>query len=425
MTEEVPSSVPPPAPKSEDLEDKLQELEFLQRLDRELSWMLDTNYVLDITLDWAIRRTAADAGLIARKLSDHLQVVRVTGHAYHQASKLMREPWPITVGTIGWVAEVGKPFYMPYVTNVSDQHLIYEHTRSQLTIPLAVKEEVIAVLHLESRHPAHFSQDMRTFVSHVANRASMALHNAELYTRTYNAEQLKSDMIRMAAHDLRNPLGTIINGLNLIQRFQAEMPARAEPVIKTIRSAAEQMALLIDELLTLEHIESHVNTTFSPVDLAQALREAINRSRPDSEQKSHEMTVSVPEEPVMVLGELAYFRQAMLNLISNAIKYTANGGNINIRLEQIGTRAFFEVEDNGYGISQERQSRLFQRFYRAHQPGTEHIDGTGLGLSLVKAVIERAKGEIWFRSVEGEGSTFGFWLPILEEDDEDSPNNSH
>lgn len=408
------------------LEDKLQELEFLQRLDRELSWMLDLNYVLDITLDWAIRRSAADAGLIARKQGDNLHIVRVTGHAYRHAAELMREPWPASVGTIGWVAETGKPFYMPYVTLTSDPHLIYEHTRSKLTIPLSVKDRVIGVLHLESRHPAHFRQDMRTFISHVANRASIALNNAELYTRTYNAEQLKSDMIRMAAHDLRNPLSTITTAVHLIERMKDKLPDSIQNIFGNIAGAAKQMDLLIDELLTLERIEAAAAAP-KPVDLVKSLQDAMERVIPESEQKSHTLTVSLPNTAIIVLGELAYFRQAMLNLINNAIKYTQEGGKIIVRLEQMGNRAFFEVEDNGYGISREKQARLFERFYRANQPGTERIKGTGLGLSLVKTVIERAKGEVWFKSEEGKGSTFGFWLPTrvtgaLELSDEQFPN---
>jgi hypothetical protein len=119
---------------------------------------------------------------------------------------------------------------------------------------------------------------------------------------------------------------------------------------------------------------------------------------------------------MIVRGEFAYFRQVMVNLISNAIKYTPHRGKITVRLEQHGLRAFFDVTDTGYGISEDRQKRLGQRFYRAQEPGTEHIEGTGLGLSLVKTIIERSKGNFWFKSEQGKGSTFGFWLPINEDD---------
>lgn len=408
------SSTSGTTPVNTTLEDKLQELEFLQRLDRELSWVLDFNYVLDITLDWAIRRTAADAGLIARKRKEKLHIVRVTGQAYKHAAELMREPWPINQGTIGWVADKARPFYMPYVTNTSDRHLIFEHTRSQFTIPIAVKQQVIGVLHLESRHPAHFTQEMRTFVSHVVNRASIALYNAELYVRTYNSEQLKSDMLRMAAHDLRNPLSNVMNGIYVLQRMKEELPATAFDVVQLIDTAARQMHLLIDELLTLERIEAAAADFIqTDIDILAAFEEAVTRIQPFIEEKKQTFTQIKSDKPIMVQGELAYFRQAMMNLLSNASKYTPEGGKITARLEHMGNRIFFEVEDTGFGISKEKQARLFERFYRAKEPGTEHIGGTGLGLSLVRSVIERAKGEVWFKSNAGEGSTFGFWLPVV------------
>jgi signal transduction histidine kinase len=102
------------------------------------------------------------------------------------------------------------------------------------------------------------------------------------------------------------------------------------------------------------------------------------------------------------------------NLVENASKYTPDGGTIQLRLSHQAGRVTFEVQDSGYGIAKPRQSRLFSRFYRAKEAGTEHIPGTGLGLSLVKTAIERHGGEVFVTSALGEGSTFGFWLPALQ-----------
>lgn len=415
--------VPPPA-NPDDLEERLNELEFLQRLDHELHYLLDSDRVLDITLDWAMRRTAADTGLIAKRHDDNLQIMRVTGYAYQYATKLMREPWPLATGVLGRVATNGKPVYMAYVTNTSDHQLIYEKTRSHYTVPLVFHDETIGVLHLESRHPAHFNQRMRDFIQHIAGRSAVALRNAELYTQTYNAEQLKSDMIRMVAHDLRNPLNTIVNATHLLKRLKGKIPDPAMNFVQSIEQSAHQMRTLLEELLTLERLESGLKIEPTPLNLSDVLIESVQRTRTDAESKSQVLTHAVPELPLVVRGEFAYFRQAMVNLINNAIKYTPHKGAISARLERHGERAFFEVTDNGYGISPERQKWLFQRFYRAKEPGTEHIEGTGLGLSLVKAVIERSEGEVWFQSTPGQGSTFGFWLPLVDEELPSNPQQS-
>lgn len=398
----------------EDLEDRLQELEFLQRLDKELHDVLDLKHVLDITLDWAMRRTAADTGLIARRADDGLHVMRVIGYAYQYAAKLMREPLPTNAGVLGRVVDGGKSVYMAYVTNTADHHLIYEKTRSHFTVPLAVRNNVLGVLHLESQHPAHFNHRMRTFIEHVAARSAVALRNAEMYTRTYNSEQLKSDIIRMAAHDLRNPLGAIGNATLLLRRLRAQIPEPAFKFVQSIEQAAHQMRSLIEELLTLERLESGLQIEPEPVDLVEVCQDAILRTKADAEAKAQDFLLRTPEHPLVVRGEFAYFRQVMVNLISNAVKYTPHRGKVSVRLEKHGDRAFFDVTDTGYGISEERQKRLFQRFYRAREPGTEHIEGTGLGLSLVKTIIERSEGEVWFRSAPGKGSTFGFWLPLVD-----------
>ena len=409
----------------DELNERLQELEFLQNLDRELNSVLNLEHVLDITLDWAMRRTAADTGLIAKKVENGLQVVRVVGAAFQYATTLMREPLSVHSGILGRVAETGKPIYMAYVTSHADQSLIYAGSRSQFTVPLVFKGEVLGVLHLESRRPTHFNTDMRAFVIHVANRATIAFRNADLYTRTYNAEQLKSDMIRMAAHDLRNPLNAVINGVFLLKRLRDQMPEVATRAIENVEGAANQMRLLIDELLTLERIESALQISDHPINMVMALQDALTRMRAEADAKSHELVAALPSKPIIVSGELALFRQAMINLIGNAVKYTPDNGRIIVRLERMGSRVFFEVEDNGFGIAPDRQLKLFQRFYRARQPGTEGIEGTGLGLSLVKAIIERSEGEVWFRSEVSKGSTFGFWVPALEVGDavvvEDTP----
>lgn len=401
---------------SEDLNTRLEELEFLQNLDRELQRQLDLDHVLAITLDWAMRRSTADTGLIARLDGDVLRVLRVAGYAYQYASKLTREPIPTQSGILGRVVDSRAPIYMAYTNTSAELDHIYEKSRSHFAVPLSIGDDIFGVMHLESRHPAHFNADMRRFIIFVANRASLSIRNAELFSKISRSEQLKSDMIAMVAHDLRNPLNTVINATTLLKRLRETMPDNVQKVVQTIEQSANQMRSLIEELLTLERLESGVKLGEDAINLGNVIDDAVARVRSDARAKSQQVDIVLPEEPVIVRGEFAHFRQAIVNLISNAVKYTPMQGRIAIKLEVYSERAFFDVTDNGYGISPERQKRLFQRFYRAHQPGTEHIQGTGLGLSLVKAIIERANGEVWFKSEPSKGSTFGFWLPIVDDE---------
>lgn len=401
----------------EELKNRIEELEFLQNLDRELQRDLNLDHVLSITLDWAMRRSAADTGLIARVQDEELYVLKVAGYAYQYATRLMREPIPLSSGILGRAATTAMPIYMAYLNTTSNPEHIYEKSRSHFAIPLIAHDKVIGVLHLESRHPAHFNTDMRRFLVFVANRAAVAIHNAELYTATLRSEQLKSDMIRMISHDLRNPLNTVFNATSLIKRLQSQIPEPLIQVVQSIDVAAGQMRGLIEELLTLERLESGLQLMFDPVDLNAVMIEAAARVEREARAKMQTFIVDLPDTPMIVAGEFAHLRQAMVNLIGNAVKYTPHRGKVHARIERYGNRILFDVTDNGYGISQERQEHLFKRFYRANQPGTEHIEGTGLGLSLVKTIIERFKGEVWYKSETGKGSVFGFWLPAVEDED--------
>jgi len=113
-----------------------------------------------------------------------------------------------------------------------------------------------------------------------------------------------------------------------------------------------------------------------------------------------------------VLGDIVQLREALENLISNAIKYTPAGGTVTVRVRRQSEHILFQVEDSGYGIPEADQTRLFQAFYRVHTDETYRIGGTGLGLHLVKNIIDRHAGEVVFKSVYQKGSMFGFFLPI-------------
>jgi signal transduction histidine kinase len=174
---------------------------------------------------------------------------------------------------------------------------------------------------------------------------------------------------------------------------------------------------LIDDLLTLERVESERQSSWKNVDFTELVKDTVAAQQSAAELKQQILTLRIlpsDDADYNVFGSATQLRQAVANLVNNASKYTPDGGTIAVTLAPQESRLIFEVKDNGYGISKERQERLFQRFYRAKEVATEHIPGTGLGLSLVKTVVDRHGGEVWVRSELGQGSTFAFSLPISE-----------
>ncbi|MEP7286211.1 MAG: ATP-binding protein [Chloroflexota bacterium] len=287
--------------------------------------------------------------------------------------------------------------------------------RAMLVAPLLIQNEVLgAVMVIESRRSREFTQDEMLMAESVASQAASALRQASLYEDVRELEKVKSEMIRMASHDLRNPLGNAMAYFEMLVSSLNEAPSEAQTeYIQYIQNSTNTIKTLIEDLLTLERIESEVRADWKRFDFRELVEDAVEAQQPAAVYKHQALSLKIDvAEDIMldVFGSATQLRQAVANFVSNAIKYTPDDGHIEVTLIQKAGRLVFEVSDDGYGISRERQGRLFQRFYRAREPVTDHITGTGLGLSLVKTVIERHGGEVWVQSELGQGSTFGFSL---------------
>jgi PAS domain S-box-containing protein len=224
--------------------------------------------------------------------------------------------------------------------------------------------------------------------------------------------ELKSRMIRMASHDLSNPLSHAMTYLELFIEDPPKMNDTQEMIISKIQLALNRMNQMLRDLLDLERIESGESLRREPILWDAIIEEAVESQMPEVEVKSHEVEVNVADDLPLVVGDHTQLRQALVNLISNAVKYTPEGGHIIVKAHLEAGELVTKVCDNGIGIPENAIGELFKRpFVRIKQPGTEHIPGTGLGLSLVKAVIEGHGGHVWVESTPGEGSTFGFALP--------------
>ncbi|MEZ4668963.1 MAG: ATP-binding protein [Anaerolineae bacterium] len=231
-------------------------------------------------------------------------------------------------------------------------------------------------------------------------------------TTLIELDRFKNDMLRMASHDLRSPLALVTGYCDVIEMDLPENLPTMRQYIGAIRRTTERMDNLLVDLLRMERFQS------SPMELQQAvsvlplLETIIGNVEENAAHKGHHLITDFRNLPDHIMADPVMIREAMENFVSNAIKYTPDGGDIVVRAFGQGTSFYFEVEDNGVGIGAEHLPKLFTSFYRAKQTGTEHIDGTGVGLSLVKTVVERHQGKVWVESEEGVGSRFGFWLPL-------------
>ena len=226
------------------------------------------------------------------------------------------------------------------------------------------------------------------------------------------AEQIKTDMIRLAAHDLRNPINATKLALSVLKRKYAGGIERIEE-FHQIAAAATQMESITTDILSLERVHKAVqDNIMQPVNLAALVERVYLLAAPQAEAKNLQMECEIASAGVSVLADPAQLKEAFQNLVSNAIKYTPAGGSIMIRVDRKGSMLHLTVEDNGYGVPDEQMGHLFQPFFRAETPEVQEIPGFGLGLNLVKNIVERHQGRMIAESVYGEGSVFGFSLPI-------------
>ena len=237
----------------------------------------------------------------------------------------------------------------------------------------------------------------------------------DLVQQVQQLEQAKTDMLRVAAHDLRTPLTVLHGYVELLREdLYTQMSGQHRFFLDELTNGFMRMQQMVSDILSLERIERQRAQGYTDkVNLVDVVQSAYALYHAKS---GHQLTLMIQPKRAWVYGDLSELTEATSNLIANAIKYTPEAsGHVEVTLTLEGDRATFRVKDNGYGVPLNMQAKLFEPFYRAKTPETRKIAGTGLGLHLVKRIIERHKGSILFESTHQQGSMFGFHLPLLKE----------
>ncbi len=280
-------------------------------------------------------------------------------------------------------------------------------------IPLRWQDQVLGMIvaEHERRQLSYIQrQAMRLFIL----QTTATLANVQLYDETQDLSEFKTRMIRMASHDLKNPIGVVYGYVDLLiddPKFVDKIDTTERRYLDIVMQTATQMNGIVDDILNLERVRAG-NKIVRPYSLYPLLEASVMRYNIQTEQRSQELTAKLAKDLPIMLGDEQQLREAINNIVGNAVKYTPEGGKIHIGLTHADDKALITVKDNGIGIPQEAQDRLFQEFYRVKTLETVDIQGTGLGLSLVKSIIEAHKGRVWVESEEGQGSTFFIELPI-------------
>ncbi|MFH1461222.1 MAG: HAMP domain-containing sensor histidine kinase [Patescibacteria group bacterium] len=234
------------------------------------------------------------------------------------------------------------------------------------------------------------------------------------FEKLAQANYMKSEFVSIASHQLRTPLSAIKWTINLLEKEQVNnLNGEIKDRISDIKENNQRMINLVNDLLNVSRVEQGklglANESFSLVKIAQEL---IKEYAPLAKASNLQLSLKAEPNSPLISADFQAIKLALSNLIDNAIRYTREPGKVGIKIFKKGASLKCEVKDNGVGIPKQDQNKIFQKFFRSQNVMKYQTEGTGLGLFIVRAVINESKGKIGFKSQEGQGTTFWFELPI-------------
>ena len=297
------------------------------------------------------------------------------------------------------------------------------HGPERLCLPLLIRGHAIGALALEFGAGHSLGQEARAFLEATVEQCAQALERARLYAleqvrreELEHSNRMKDDFLGIVSHELRTPLSAILGWASMLRRdMLGTERARARALDAIERNAALQ-ARLVDDLLDVSRIVSgKLALDMAVLDLGALVDEAVESVRPSLISKGLEMVTTFSHDRIPVLGDARRLQQVMWNLLTNAIKFTPPGGRIDIVLDRRDRTARLAVKDTGIGIPPDVLPRIFERFKQADSTATRQYGGLGLGLSIVRHVMEAHGGSAEARSQgEGLGAEMVVELPVSD-----------
>ena len=412
--------------RSTELASKVEQLEGLGELGEAVSSSLDPDEVLERIVTSAVRLAGTDGGSIMEY--DDQADAFVVRAAHGTSTDLLGTLRQLTIHRastlVGRAATERRPVAVPDLRAAElDPHLeaiLADGWRSLLAIPMLRADLVVGVLNVRRRSPGGFPADLVEVLQTFASQSSVAIVNARLFREleTKSAElevasRHKSEFLASMSHELRTPLNAVIGFSEvLLDRMFGELNDRQDEYVRDIWNSGRHLLELLNEVLDLSKVEAG-QMTLEPTTfrVADALEHALSLVRERATAHGIALGLDVHDEVGSVHADELRFKQVVLNLLSNAVKFTPDGGRVDIEAHTVADELVVTVTDTGVGIPPEDRERIFESFQQGGR-GVAREEGTGLGLTLSRRIVELFGGRLWLESEMGSGSTFGFAIPV-------------
>ena len=405
--------------------ERTRDLEIAADVSKQVTTILDLHQLLAILVERT--RSAFDlyhtSVFLYDANSDELNYEAGTGEAGQRlkmAGKKFRRQDPK-----GLVPLAGRTLQAVLVNDVASDpnHLVnpdLPQTRAELVLPMYIGDQLVGVLDLQSEKLARFTPDDLKVLTSLAEQLAVAVQNARFYGEQVEiAEKLravdtvKSQFLASMSHELRTPLNAILNFTEFVAvGLLGPVTEKQKDALTKALDSGRHLLSLINDVLDMTKIEAGMLKLFveTEIDLTQELGALIPATQTLLNEKPVTFVQDIDEGLPLLVGDRRRIRQILLNLLSNAAKFTEEG-TVTLRVERCEDEVLFTVTDTGPGIAAEDQELIFEPFKQT-ETGIQHAAGTGLGLPISRKLVEAHGGQLWVESTPGNGAAFHFNLPI-------------
>lgn len=411
-----------------------QRLKYINEIGKLVNSSLDLDIIFKKFLEYASKEVKYNFCAILMVENSKLYIKAAIGIPKKKMEDYSAD---IGEGICGMVVKTRKPIIANDVSKVPFYKKWAPRTKSEISIPLKVEGNILGILDIESEELNAFDDDDGVYLSALAEKASMAIRNAQLYNKTRNfnlklkkrvasatkelrlanielerLNNLKSDFVSIVSHELRTPLTSIYGYVSLVSDEQAgPITSQQREFLSITKVEIERLTRLINDILDISKIESgNMEMKFENFSILKFMSEYEKEVRNMALEKNINIAFLLPKKLPIIRADCDKIKQILDNLISNAIKFSDANAELKVVVKEKPELIIFDVMDQGIGIAKKNLDKIFEKFQQVDSKMTRKEGGTGLGLAIVKNLVNLHKGEIYVMSKPRKGSKFSFTI---------------